>query len=324
MKLYIKALGSIALLLFSIPFNLMGQKIDNMASFRDIKDTKYIRLNYENDFFTSSDQDYTQGYNLELVAPWLKKNPVQHLFISPKKSEFRYGLSLEQIGFTPNDISSYDIQYGERPYAAVIMVKSFLIATDTIHKSRLASSFSLGLIGPGAFGGDIQREIHRILDNTIPNGWSNQIQNDVVANYEISYEKQVLRLDNFFSLQTHATARLGTLFTNASLGLSITLGIINSPFSSAANKNKFQLYVYTQPIVNAIGYDATLQGGLLNRKSLYTIPGSDIERFTAQNNYGIVFQYHAFYLEYTQTMLTREISTANPHKWGGIRIGYKL
>lgn len=302
----------------------MAQKIDNMASFRDMKSTNYFRFHYDNDYFTSTDKEYTQGYNFELVSPRLAKNPVNHLFITPKNSEFKYGLSLEHIGFTANNIASNQIQFDDRPFAAAIMLKSFLIATDTINKSRIISSLNLGIIGPGAFGGDMQTAIHEATGNTIPLGWYNQIKNDVVVNYEISFEKQLLRFNDFFTVQSNTTVRIGTLFTNASVGLNATLGIINSPFTTLKNKSKFQLYLYTQPLVNFIGYDATLQGGLFNHKSVYTIKESDIERFTFQNNYGIVLQYRWLYLEYSRTLLTREFSYGSQFKWGGIRIGFKL
>lgn len=313
-----------SLLLLFISTLVFGQKIDNMASFEDIKSNNYFRFHYDNDYFTSTDRDYTQGYNFELTAPRLARNPINHLFISPKNSEFKYGISLEHIGFTANNIASDQIQFGDRPFAAAIMLKSFSIATDTIQKTRIVSSLNLGIIGPGAFGGDMQKGIHKATGNTIPKGWYNQIKNDVVINYELTYEKQLFRFQNLFSVQTTATGRIGTLFTNASGGFNVTLGVINSPFTSTKNKNRFQIYLYTQPLLNVIGYDATLQGGLFDRESVYTIKSREIERFTAQNNYGIVLQYRTFYLEYSQTMLTREFSSGSSHKWGGFRIGFKL
>lgn len=322
--MYMKTLKSIGLFLLFAPNIFMGQKIDNMASFRDVKSNNYFRFQYDNDYFASTDKEYTQGYNFEFTSPRLAKNPVNHLFISPKNSELKYGLSIEHIGFTANNIASDQIQFADRPFAAAIMLKSFSIATDTIHKSRIVSSLNLGIIGPGAFGGDMQTAIHEATGNTIPKGWYNQIKNDVVLNYELSYEKQLLRVNNFLSINSNATIRLGTLFTNASFGFNATLGLINSPFTSVKNKNKFQLYLYTQPLANIIGYDATLQGGLFNHESVYTINDHDIERFTLQNNYGIVLQYRGLYLEYSRTLLTREFSYGNSFEWGGIHIGFKL
>ncbi|MDI1317314.1 lipid A deacylase LpxR family protein [Flavobacterium sp.] len=319
-----KKLKPVLLLLFCIPSIALSQKIDNMASFKDIKSTNYFRFHYDNDYFTSTDKEYTQGYNFELTSPKLIKNPLNYFFIKPKSSEFKYGISIEHIGFTADHIASEQIQYDDRPFAAAIMLKSFLIATDPIKKTRIVSSFNLGIIGPGAFGGDMQTAIHEATGNTIPKGWYNQIKNDVVLNYELTYEKQLLRFHDFFTLQSTVTARLGTLFTNASVGLNATLGLINSPFTSVNDKNKFQLYLYTQPLLNAIGYDATLQGGLLNRESVYMISSNDMERFTLQNNYGIVVQYRWFYAEYSRTLLTREFSYGDVHKWGGIRLGFKI
>ncbi len=313
------------LLLLVFPGFLFAQKIDNMASFRDIKSDSYFRYNYDNDFFSSTDKNYTQGYNFELVIPFFKKNPVNHLFLNPKNSESKYGISIEHIGYTPNNIASPEIQFGERPFVAAIMLKSFKISTDTIQKSRLVSSLNLGLIGPGAFGKEMQVAIHESSGNTIPQGWQNQIKNDVVINYEISHENQLLRFRNFLTIQSNATLRVGTLFTNVSLGGNATLGLINSPFTSIKNKNKFQLYAFVQSYITAVGYDATLQGGLFNNKSPYTIPSSEMERLVAQNNIGFILQTRSLFFEYTRTAITREYeSGGHSAKWGGIKIGFKF
>ena len=231
---------------------------------------------------------------------------------------------MEHLVYTPDTLDVYEIVYGQRPFAAAFTVKSFAIATDTIDKSRLSSSFSIGLIRQGAGGGNIQKIIHEITGSEDANGWPYQIRNDLVVNYDMAYEKQLLRIKDYFALNASGGIKLGSLFTNASLGLNASIGILNAPFSSVKNKNKFQLYVYSQPIITAIGYDATLQGGLLNRNSPYTIPSDDIERIILQNNIGIVLQFDRFYFEYAQSFLTREISTANSHDWDGIRIGHQL
>lgn len=314
--------GLYLLLLLGLPCFLAAQKIDNSASFRDLKANRYVRFNYDNDYFSSRDQDYTQGYNLELVSPGLKRNPINMLLLRPKIGQNKCGISIEQLGFTPVDIKSDSIQYGDRPFAATIMLKSFGLAIDTVQKSRVGSSFSIGIIGPGAFGKEVQVAFHKAIANTIPEGWRNQIRNDVVINYEVSYEKQVIRFRDLFSLQTNTTVRAGTLFTNAGVGATATFGIINGPFSVLKAKKKFLLYGYTKPMVNAIGYDATLQGGLFNRTSPYTISDGNIERVTAQFNYGMVFQMRWLYLEYSRVAMTREFEGGSSGKWGGFKIGF--
>lgn len=312
------------LFLFLFPVCLLAQKIDNMASFRDINAKRYFRFNYDNDYFASRDEDYTQGYSFELVSPNLRKNPINKILFNLKNTENKYGIAIEHIGFTPFNIKSPNIQFGDRPFAAAIMLKSFAIATDTIRKSRFISSTNIGLIGPGAFGKEMQVAIHEATGNTIPEGWQNQIKNDVVLNYEVSYEKQLLNYRNLFSLSTNSRLRLGTLFTNAGLGLTTTFGIVNSPFSSLKTKKRFSLYGFAQSMINVIGYDATLQGGLFNNKSPYTISNSEMERFTAQANFGMILQTRTLYFEYSRALITREFETGTSSKWGGIKVGFRF
>ena len=181
---------------------------------------------------------------------------------------------------------------------------------------------SLGLIGPGAFGKEMQTKIHRLTGNKIPGGWDNQIQNDLVLNLKFDYEKQLLRYKELLSLQSITAFQLGTLFTNAMIGINTTFGLIDLPFSESGDSSAFKLYAYAQPIVSIIGYDATLQGGIFTNDNPYEISSKDIERVTAQIDYGLILKYKRLYLEYTRTSITREFKTGNAAKWGGFRVGY--
>jgi len=309
---------------FTFPLWATAQKIDNTASFRDIKSSDYFRWHYDNDYFTASDYYYTQGYNFELVAKALAKNPINVLLIKPKTSQLKYGLSFEHIGFTPTSILSNDILYGDRPFAAAVMLKSFVISTDTLKKTRLSSSLSIGIIGPGAFGRETQAGIHKWVDDDEPLGWQHQIKNDVLLNYELAHETQLLKLNEWLALNSDARLRLGTVNTNISGGLNSVFGKINSAFGAVKNEKKFLIYGYAQSRVSLIGYDATLQGGIFNRSSPYTIPNSDISRVTLQHNFGVVMQFKNIYLEYSRSEISREFKSGNPHRWGGFRIGFKL
>jgi hypothetical protein len=301
-----------------------AQKIDNMASFRDINTAEYFRFHYDNDYFAASDKNYTQGYSFELVAPYLAKNPLNYLLFKPDGAETRYGLAVEHIGFTPDNYASPEIQVGDRPFAAAIMLKTFSISTNTEYKSRFTTSLNTGIIGPGAFGKEMQVGIHEATGNKIPMGWRHQIRNDLVFNYEMGYEKQLLSIDKFASLQATAKLKAGTLFTNGTLGLNATVGIVENPFRALDKSNGFELYAYIQPQVRAIGYDATLQGGLFNKSSPYTIASGDVERFTAQTDFGIVLKTKTLYFEYTRSVVSKEYETGSSYKWGGIRIGFTL
>lgn len=307
------------------PLIAVSQKIDNTVSFRDIESNSYFRFNYENDVFAEkADENYTQGYNLELVLPILKKNPINHLFFKPKESNYKYGISWEHIGFTPNDYGNTDIQFGDRPFASAIYLKSFAIATDTTRHFRISQSLSLGMIGEIAFGQEMQTGIHKVIGSEIPKGWRNQIRNGFVLNYRLNFEKQLLELGNIFNLQASSSIQVGTLFTQASIGTNAMFGIVNSPLSSNQNKKKIQLYLYAQPLVSAIAFDATLQGGVFNKNSPYTIGSKNIERFTSQLNYGLVLKTRKLYFEYSRSAISREFESRSSAKWGGLRFGFVI
>lgn len=313
---------SIVFVLLILPVVLFAQKIDQSVSFRSIESDRYFRFHYDNDYFAATDENYTQGYNFELVLPRLEKNPVNYLFIKPKDVLTKYGLAIEHIGYTPNDYKSEAIQFGDRPFSAAIMLKSFAIAYNSENHTRLSQSLSLGIIGPGAFGKEMQVGIHELTGNKVPGGWDNQIKNDVVLNYRIDFEKQWLRYNNWLSIKSNASLQIGTLFTNASAGANVVLGVFNSGFILPKDTRKFQVYAYAQPTVSLVGYDATLQGGLINRDSPYTITSGNIERLTAQFNYGLIIKTKTLYFEYTRSAITKEFKTGASAKWGGIRIGF--
>lgn len=312
---------SLIAVLFLLPIYTFAQKIDAFSSYHKINDTSYFRFHYDNDYFTSSDQNYTQGYSFEIVLDALKKNPINALLLNDSNATQQFGLSIDHIGFTPNNIESPDIQFGDRPFASAIMLKSFKINTNAERKYRLISALRLGIIGPGAFGKEMQVGIHEATGNTIPQGWQNQIKNDAVVNYEVIYQKELLAIPRYFSLQYEASANLGTLNTNASAGVVTMAGLFNNPFSNS-EKRIFQIYIYSKPQVNFIGYDATLQGGLLNRKSPHTISTSNLERVVGQHHFGLVVQTRTLYFEYTTTDITKEFSTGTSASWGGIKIGF--
>lgn len=307
---------------FLLPSILWAQKIDNTVSYRDMNDTSYFRFHYDNDYFAANDEQYTQGYMFELAAPFLRKNPVNHLFFQPQHASNIHGLAIEHIGFTPDDYVSAEIQQGDRPFAAAIMLKSFSIAIDSVTQSRWSQSLSVGVIGPGAFGKEMQVEIHELTGNKTPGGWNNQIKNDLVLNYRVDHEYPLFNLRDIFDIRSNASIQLGTLFTKASIGAHTTLGLLGKPSPSEEHRKKFKLYLYAQPIFSAVAYDATLQGGVFNRKSPYTISLKNVERFTAQFNYGLILQTKTLYFEYARSVISKEFESGELAKWGGIRIGF--
>ncbi len=299
-----------------------SQAIDNTATFRNINSKSYIRLHYDNDFFAATDEYYTQGINLELVLPSLKRFPISKILIHRKYNSLQYGIALVHEGYTPSSIRHEEIILDDRPFAANFCFNTFLISVDSLKHKRMTSAVSIGVIGPLAGGADMQKSIHRWLNNIAPLGWQNQIKNDVVVNYQVCAEELLVSLHHMFSVNTETNIRLGTLSDKAGVGFTAMLGYFDSPFRAVNNKiKKFQLYFYDQPMMSFIGYDATLQGGLFDKNSPYTIADDQISRVTFQNDFGVVIRIKKIYLEYSHAFLSKEFETGTTHSWGGIRIG---
>lgn len=298
-----------------------AQAIDNTLSYKYIPSEKYFRLSYENDFFSAYDIYYTQGVNMELVTPGLRKSPLNTLLIRPHFADARYGIGIEHNGYTPTSIDHYEILNGDRPFAGCLLIKTFQVSTDAIHLQRFSTTLSTGIIGPAALAAEMQTDIHRALNNVIPKGWENQVHNDVILNYQVDYEKQLASYKNLFSLDGNTVVRVGTLSDKISIGLTGMIGYFDSPFKiQNAVKRRFRLYGYDHPEISLIGYDATLQGGLFNKTSPYLIPDGQVTRVVFQNRFGFGLKFKNIYLEYFQTYLSKEFKTGLKHKWGGIQI----
>jgi len=315
----------IGLLLSSLPFIAGAQEIDNTLSFKDINQDSYFRINYENDFFSATDKYYTQGINLELVAPWVKHFPLSKLLIHPKYSYIRYGIGGESNAYTPTNYSPSTILYGDRPFCATLFLKTFLIAIDSAKGRRFSTTLNTGVIGQAAGGMEMQTGIHRWLHDETPHGWPNQIHNDAVLNYQVDFEQRIVSAGHYFMLDGDAMGRVGTLSDKASFGITLMGGYFDSPFSRDIARGKnFRIYAYERPEVDIVGYDATLEGGVFNHTSPYTLSPKDIETFVLQNRFGFVVVYRRVYLEYFQSLIGSEFVHENYHVWGGIQIAFAL
>ncbi len=301
----------------------LAQRIDNTASFRQPDSDTFIRIHYDNDLFTGTDYYYTQGYAIEVVHPALRKNPLTWLLIRAKQSQPQYGLTFEHLGFTPTSIRSNAVLVGNRPFAAAMLLKTSSSSTDTLRRVRVSSVLSTGVIGPVALGNEIQTTLHRLTNGIEPRGWQHQIHNDAILNYTFTYEKQLYAYRHALSISALGEVQAGTFSNRLQTGVVVMAGRFNSPFAPTLNHRRlpWQLYVYAQPVVSLVGYDATLQGGLFNRSSPYTIQPGQLTRTTLQTNVGVVFTYKKLYLECTLARLSREFDSGLPHHWGGIRVG---
>ena len=246
---------------------------------------------------------------------------INRLLLRPKYSSILYGVGLQHNGFSPASISSNDILYNDRPFAAVLLAKTFAIAIDTIRKLRFSSSLYVGVIGQAAAAQEMQEYIHYKLNNITPHGWQHQINNDLALNYQVQYEKQILSYKHLLSVSVGAGGNVGTLNTSANGSISVMAGYFHNPYDALNSTSKrWSMYGYLSSEGRYVLYNASLQGGMLDNRSPYTLSASEFTRAVAKLRYGVRLSYGGIFLEYFKAMLTREFEPGKPHAYGGLQV----
>jgi len=285
---------------------------------------RYFRWVYDNDLFRETDRYYSKGEMLEIVAPVFKKSPFSYALLPLKNSQNYYGLSIQHDVFTPINIEPDTSNKFERPYAATFVIRHSLVSIDSQKKMRLSSKLETGIIGSWALGEEVQTFVHKLVNSALPLGWENQINNDLVLNYNVAFEKALLS-KKYFETIPFAEARAGTLNNDVALGLYLRAGLMNSYFAHYGliknSPKKFQIYLMARAQAKFVAYNATLQGGFFSN-SIYTIPSKNVNRMVYSANLSLVLAFRGISIEYLNNYLTQEFKTGVDHGWGSLRLTF--
>lgn len=321
----------ILLLAVLLPNILLASPTDSTRTV--VSTDKILAGTFANDATFRTDYYFTQGMRVNLVHPVLQKSPVNKILLRPGMGSTRYhGFSIRYDGFTPLRIRDPDIRYGDRPYAAYIYTKSYLVSNFIYKKQRLTSGLDLGFIGPGAGAKGFQIKVHDLLDHPRPQGWDYQLQTDLVLGYTADFEKQLLGVGKVLEVIGNAGASVGTLYTHATGGFFIRTGKMNPYFQNlgiAGRENrsglqKFQFYAHGGFTGKLVGYNATLQGGLLNRQNPYTLSAAQVARAVRQETVGLVCTYGGVSFESSIVRITPEFKNARHHQWMHFELRFTL
>lgn len=296
---------------------------------------RYFHLQLDNDIFNYTDRFYTNGIQFCLIAPGLRQNPLSAVLIPYWDRGINYyGLTLVQNMYTPSTTKIGGILVGDRPYAAYLYVGSSKITNDARNRVRLTSELQVGILGPSSLGEYVQRTFHNAVpSNNEPLGWEFQIQNDLLLNYMVRIEKGIVVIPGL-DLLIYGSGSLGTVYTNLCGGTFIRTGWFNSYFMNLffskrslnrlRNARNFQFYLFADFSGKAVGYDATLQGGVFNRSSPYTISSDHLNRLMFIGSAGIIVSYGGFQLKGEQFLQSPEFLNGWWHKWLSIGLTFSF
>ncbi len=296
---------------------------------------RYFRLQLDNDLLDNTDRFYTNGIRLEYICPALSGSPLSKLMVPYWHPGINYyGMALVQNMYTSSKTKEPGILYGDRPYAAYLYVSAFRITNDKAHRMRQTGELQVGIIGPASMGGTVQTWFHEsVPTNNRPQGWDYQIQNDLLLNYSVSWEKGLVAKP-FFELTATGSGIVGTVYTGLNAGFLLRTGAMQPYFSSLGFSKRSvnlrtgmrnaQYYLFMRASGTAVGYDATLQGGMFNHSSVYTLPADSITRVRFNGSAGVALSWGGARLDVEQHCISPEFTGGLWHFWMGIGLTFSF
>ncbi len=202
------------------------------------KELGTLSLQFENDLFSGVDQHYTNGIRISWLSP--EGDTVRSLQIvrdfleqiaQDDNTTTRFGLSLGQDIYTPEDRYTTNLITVDRPYAGWLYGGVSLHTVTDHDQGRMdqeSVEINLGLVGPWSLAEQAQDFVHdiRLIDTF--EGWDNQLRTEpgLLINYERKWrffdpiEVAGLELDAI----PHAGASLGNIATQANIGGALRWG----------------------------------------------------------------------------------------------------
>jgi hypothetical protein len=198
-----------------------------------------LSIYFENDLFTGTDRYYTNGVKLgwtsadlekfadtssaSILMPLIRRLP----FINSPYFQKNLAWSLGQNIYTPDNTEATEQLEGDRPYAGWLYLGLGLVWKDARVRNTLA--LNVGVVGSWSLGEEAQRLVHEARDLAVPQGWDNQLHNElgVVAVYERTWRwpERERRVGLDVEFLPHVGAALGNVYTHANLGGELRLGV---------------------------------------------------------------------------------------------------
>lgn len=194
---------------------------------------------FENDLFAGTDRYYTNGVKLGWSSADLAKfsdtpyaSPLLPLlnaipFVNKPDYQKNLTFSVGQNIYTPDNTETAEPVRGDRPYAGWLYggVGLVLKNADVRHTFAL----TIGVVGSYSYAKETQRLIHEARGFDSPNGWNNQLHNElgVVGVYEIAWRwpHHDRRVGLGWDFIPHAGIAVGNVYDYANLGGELRVGL---------------------------------------------------------------------------------------------------
>ena len=292
-------------------------------------------FSWDNDFLNivgkGTDKYYSGGLKFEVLY---KNKRTKNCITDKALLTFRadtnkiYSWSVTQKTFTPEDIKRTVMYDGDWPYAAGLYLSHNVFSVNNKKNIAIRSGFDVGVLGPSAFGGEVQSWLHGVIHYARPQGWSHQINNTLILNFNEAIEPKLFATQNL-EIIGNAEADFGTTLNSTKMGIQVRLGKLNDYFApKAGNKQIFLTYSFN---ANWVLYDAYLEGGLFDKTNLkestrleYKLSSSEINNFYFENKASLNLIFKNWSFIYTQTYTTPQTKRTDEHSYGNVSFFFKI
>ncbi len=292
----------------------------------------FFSITVENDIFSGTDRDYTNGLRLDYIS---EKNDLTAAgryarrnlsWLSDAKDWYEV-YALGQNMFTPSDITDPTPAHGQRPYAG-FLYGSFGVSAD--RGDRLDTmAIDLGVVGDPSLAERSQKVVHDIIDADKPVGWDQQLEEEpgfrllYERKYRYGYQLPFSVLGFGFDAAPHANVALGTIDTSAGMGLTVRFGqhlsddygpprvrpAVAGPGFFNGDR-LFSWYLFAGAEGRVTGRNIFLEGNTFGG-----VDGVTINRFGADLQLGAAVQLGPVEMSYTHVLRTEEYAAQD--RFGG-------
>lgn len=316
-------------------FQLVSHCEAQRAVFMNRADETVAGFDFANDIFFKTDKYFTHGTRIFTYNDFLKSTPLRWLNLKTlgPKTDYYQGIYLLSNLYTPRDLEDTGIIINDRPYASYMLIGLSGISNNPSDKYRLTSEVAGGVMGNTALGKQIQSLGHLIPPNNPPKGWDKQLSNSFVANYYTRIDYLLAEVPRKFEGFVSAEGNIGTLQINGSVGGFVRLGLFDPYLRSIGPTTKrnvnykritgYQVYVRLGQELKLVGFDATMEGGLIKHKqNQYTLASEDVTRQLWNTHAALGFSLRNLFVEVRGDYVTHQFKGSTDHRWGNIHVGF--
>ncbi|MGB6337731.1 MAG: lipid A deacylase LpxR family protein [Thermoanaerobaculia bacterium] len=277
-------------------------------------------LYWENDVLVGTDRHYTNGLRYAAVrlgveeSPWWARRLARRFDLCGEGSKpddcftMNKGFAVTHPIYTPEDTADPELIVDDRPYGAWLHYSSIF----ELRSSRSLHHFEadIGIVGPLAFGEEVQTAVHSLTGSQEPLGWDHQLDNELGLLLLYQWQRRIPGLElwsrdksvRLFDVTPDVTGTLGNVFSYLGAGLTLRLGYnlseafpgkIEPVVTELKGKKTWEIYVFAATEGRAVARNIFLDGNTF--KDSHSV---DKETLVYDWGVGLVARYGRFAFSY--------------------------